>query len=301
MEKIYHEGYKKINGINMPFHCLIEDQLTDIDPRFLPDNDPNQVFWPPHYHEYMELIYILQGNVSAFINTEHYILKPDDLFIIFPNEPHRFTSKDGSGCRYGCIKFFVDIINTTNSEHKFEYTYNLNNSEHTRVFHSFDCVKEAFLKSAAAFDNQTCGFDILIQGYILQICASVFDAWLKIDELFGTGVSNQSISVFYKLIKKINERHGIMSATEASEFCHFSYGYFARTFKSVFHTEYKNYTRRLKIDYAKSLLLCTDDTVTQISEKLGYSSASHFIKDFKLVTNVSPKQYRNTALPQSIK
>lgn len=286
------EGFRQVNGINMPFDCLIENQLEHMNPVFLPDDDPNKKEWPLHYHEYMELIYILDNSVLAFVGNECFTLNPDDLLIIFPNEPHRFISINGQGFRYGVMKFFTDIVNVTPGENEFEYIYNLNNSEHTRIFHSFDCVKNAFLSAASAFSNHSYGFDLATPGYILQVCSEIFNKWHLMNEIFSINAPKQNIAVFYELMKRVNESCGRLTASEAAEFWHFSYGYFARTFKSIFRTDYKNYSRRIKIDEAKRLLLCTDNTVTQIAADLGYSSASHFIKDFKLVTNVSPKQYR---------
>ncbi len=296
MSDARQEALRKINGINIPFHCLIEDQSKKMDPRFLPDGDPNKADWPFHYHKYVELIYILEGNVKAFINNEIFTLHPDDMLVVFPFESHRFTSVDSSGFKYGVMKFFPEIINAADGQNSFEYIYNLNGACHTRLFHSFNVVKDAFINSAEAFSRQDYGFDILVPGYIMQVCFSLVNKWHSAGEIQKLDISEQNISVFYDLINLIRERQGKMTSSEAANFCHFSYGYFARKFKSIFGMDYKHYIRRIKINEAKRLLLCTDNTVTQIGSELGYSSTSHFITDFKKETNISPKHYRTSGV-----
>lgn len=47
-----------------------------------------------------------------------------------------------------------------------------------------------------------------------------------------------------------------------------------------------------RIEYAKMLLLNTDYNILEISNKVGYYSLSHFIKNFKKATGYTPEAYR---------
>ena len=49
---------------------------------------------------------------------------------------------------------------------------------------------------------------------------------------------------------------------------------------------------RARIDFAKSSLLFTDNSVRQISESLGYANVTHFCRQFHQLVGITPTQYR---------
>ena len=52
---------------------------------------------------------------------------------------------------------------------------------------------------------------------------------------------------------------------------------------------YKNY---ISIQNAEKLLLTTDFSMEEISEKLGFHSSSYFRRTFRAFTGKSPREYR---------
>lgn len=62
-------------------------------------------------------------------------------------------------------------------------------------------------------------------------------------------------------------------------------------FKPNYHYDKYSITK-LKIDYAKTLLIKTNYSLLDISNMLGYSSYSHFITLFKKYTKYTPHDYR---------
>lgn len=75
------------------------------------------------------------------------------------------------------------------------------------------------------------------------------------------------------------------------------FGYNKRYLSSLFRTaagiSLKEYITQQKLEEAKYLLCDTNDTVTSIAGKLGYSDSHHFMKVFKVNTGLTPSQYRN--------
>jgi AraC family transcriptional activator of pobA len=52
------------------------------------------------------------------------------------------------------------------------------------------------------------------------------------------------------------------------------------------------------MDAAKTLLLSTDMTVSQVAEAVGIGSEAYFCNSFKRLTGISPKEYRRRAKNQ---
>lgn len=80
-------------------------------------------------------------------------------------------------------------------------------------------------------------------------------------------------------------------ATLAKE-CRISEVYFRRIFKKETGKTPAEYRNKLRLDKAKEYLKYNDISIQEISENLGYSTVSHFIKQFKNNFGLSPLQFR---------
>ena len=69
--------------------------------------------------------------------------------------------------------------------------------------------------------------------------------------------------------------------------------YIARKIREQTGMPYRNYIIHLRIKEACRLLRSTDTPVCEIHERVGYSSASHFVKVFRTVTGMTPSAYRS--------
>jgi len=67
---------------------------------------------------------------------------------------------------------------------------------------------------------------------------------------------------------------------------------FTRDFKRFYDTTPKKWLQEKRLKRANELLLTTDFSVTQIASELGYDNVSHFIKAFKTLYEVTPKQLK---------
>lgn len=76
---------------------------------------------------------------------------------------------------------------------------------------------------------------------------------------------------------------------------------FALNFKKKLGTTPINYQTCLKIHHACYLLHNTENTITQVSQKVGYESESAFSTAFKKVMNCRPGYYKNSKLLSGMK
>lgn len=64
-----------------------------------------------------------------------------------------------------------------------------------------------------------------------------------------------------------------------------------RVFRQQMGTSIINYCRKLKIEEAKRMLREENMNVTQIAERLGFSSIHYFSRTFKTITGMAPSEY----------
>jgi len=283
---IKHEGITTRDGENLNIECLLlERDISKPIPEF-------------HYHQYIELIYVLEGTLSAFTESKRFDLEKDSLLIIYPNELHAFKAYGEN--RYIAIKFLSDILRTREqSTNELEYLLNLNtyNNRHTRIIPGNKELRNLMEDSIKRYDCNTYTSELYIRANIICVCAHILDFWKLKNELTTVNAASESanISTIKSIISKIPENTAIRTH-EAAAICKMSDGHFSRVFKSLTGYTFTQYVRSVRLNIAERLLKSSDISITEIAHSLNYSTSSHFIEDFRKEKGISPKQYRKNSL-----
>jgi len=279
---IKHEGITTRDGENLNIECLLlERDITRPIPEF-------------HYHQYIELIYVLEGTLSVFTDNKRFDLQKDSLLIIYPNELHAFKAYGEN--KYIAIKFLSDILRTREqSTNELEYLLNLNkyNNRHTRIIPGNKDLRRLMEDSMKMYDCNTYTSELYIRSNIICVCAQILDFWKQNNELtmVKTASESSNIQIIKSIISRIPENTAIRTH-EAAAICKMSDGHFSRLFKSLTGTTFTQYVKSVKIGIADRLLKSSDMSITEIAHSLNYATSSHFIEDFRKEKGISPKQYR---------
>jgi AraC-like DNA-binding protein/copper chaperone CopZ len=81
-------------------------------------------------------------------------------------------------------------------------------------------------------------------------------------------------------------------STILSEKLNHSYGYLANFFSEVEATTIEQFLISLKIERAKELILFDENTLSEIADKLHYSSVAHLSAQFKKATGLTPTHFK---------
>ena len=73
-----------------------------------------------------------------------------------------------------------------------------------------------------------------------------------------------------------------------------SSSYFQHLYKDFFGIPFKTDLIDMRINHARDLILNTTLTFEQIALMSGYSNETHFYRQFKTKTGMTPKEYRIT-------
>lgn len=107
----------------------------------------------------------------------------------------------------------------------------------------------------------------------------------------------QTAPIIFECVKSIKETIDSdacadVSTKEFADKYKISHYYLLHQFKRSMGVTVTDYKNELKLKYAKSLLLETQESVTDIAQKSGFGSSSYFSKIFRKYTGVSPSEYR---------
>ena len=97
------------------------------------------------------------------------------------------------------------------------------------------------------------------------------------------------IKALQYLSEHIEEKPTIAKLSKIS---HISEVYFRKQFKTYMGVTPIEYRNSMRLERARTYLEYGEISVQEISDMLGYSTVSHFIKEFKLRYGYSPLKYR---------
>ena len=130
------------------------------------------------------------------------------------------------------------------------------------------------------------------KGNELLIFSSLFKLFFLIDKYSVESVP-VSKGIINKSIKYINENIALdITIEDICSAVNISKHYFCRQFKEYMGITVMKYILRTRITLAKIDLAKTNLSISEISEKNGFSSVSYFCRIFKETENCSPLQFR---------
>ena len=105
-----------------------------------------------------------------------------------------------------------------------------------------------------------------------------------------------------KIVKNYIDEHFQEPITleDLGKLVYLSSGYLAKSFKKATGTP-GNYMIDCRINYAKTLLMSGDYSVSQAASMVGYDNFTYFSRIFKSKTGMSPKDYKNSFSSQCTK
>lgn len=240
-----------------------------------------------HRHDYFEFLYMLKGKAHHFINNQNRDLSPGYFLLIRPNDIHIIDdSDDPTAVRRNLLisqPLFKEICDFCCDG---LYEKILGQKDHLQIPLPSDI--QVILEERLHRCDMMEDYNIRLHG-IKSVVAIMLH--LYNESLFFKRDYPEWISQILLLMQSQDVLGGGMPVlVEKSGFSH---GYLCREIKK--HTG--KTPIQLLTDYrmvsAKALLKGTSLSVMDISQRLGYSSVSHFITKFKEYYNISPLQYRN--------
>lgn len=254
-----------------------------------------------HFHYFIEVLYMTEGEIEVTCNEKTYFLKPGDFIFMPPLAMHSIYRKSKEDCRYAVLKFSADRIRLHGDYLPRIGTIYQNPalSRHLPICFSKDSIPgfdpDLFTKKCIEeVAERKYGYDSILYAEISEFLVELLRYWHEngYDSELKPFDNTGEYSV-HSIILYISEHIGEnLSVNELAQMCHMSYSYFAKTFHKLYGQSCKEYMEYLRLTKAEKLLLFTDYDLNYISEETGFADCSHFIRVFKKKYEMTPKQFR---------
>lgn len=239
-----------------------------------------------HWHDYYELELILDGSATHIFNTDVYPLKKGASYLSLVTDLHTIHFKPEENIELCTICF--DDYYLSNELRNF---FNKSKGGLNCCFKE-DEIKEQ-VEKIKRLQKQTLINDEFHDVMVTSILNDVLISFLRkcpVDFNSEEQLGNVSIQKVVLILKR-NPHRNISLAEMASDL-NISANYLGHLFKREMGMSYTKFQRLNKLERSIEHLLYTNMTLNEISEKIGFCSASYYVKTFQEFYGVTPNEYR---------
>jgi AraC-like DNA-binding protein/mannose-6-phosphate isomerase-like protein (cupin superfamily) len=255
------------------------------------------------FHHAFEILIVLDGKQETIIERESYLLNSGDIILIPPGFEHTNRSVSNDSMTYFCAHFDIDEPSLRIEMVKnCELIYTPASPFYQRLKSTLEKWYERLLVT-----------DVVTVKYKLQVQIVLFELL----EVFADIVSqnhktliNESMTTtkYAKEIAdaiKTNFKRSYIGNEDIDSPIHIqpiiaslgiSPNYGLEIFQKVYNMSPRKYLSQLKLQEAKILIQQPDVSLKEISNRLGYKNLSHFSRQFKRWTGLSPTEFQKNSL-----
>ncbi|MEN7549492.1 AraC family transcriptional regulator [Rapidithrix thailandica] len=252
-----------------------------------------------HYHEELQIIYIVRSRGTRFIGGDISKFKGGDIFVVGSNMPHLFKNdekyyQEDSQFKAVSISIFLnkkafesDFFSLPEMLPIKEFFKNADRGieivgETRKVLQ----VKMRELTKAEGFEKFI--RVLMILNVISQSKEQVFISSMKYLRTLKDSDGEKLNAVFEYIMKNFTES---INLHEVAEVANMSVSAFCRYFKSRTRKTVIQFINEIRIGYACTLLTEEDMSVNEACFCCGFNNVSNFNRQFKSITNLTPSQY----------
>ncbi len=162
------------------------------------------------------------------------------------------------------------------------------------VFTPFVMKMKNGSEAESCFQNAQKAWNRKNEGYITKCKAELYRLlYLITQQYFAEYMPSEKYEMIKPAVEHIHRHYltDVPSVKALSEQCGVSVVYFRKLFKSFLGVSPIKYIRDLKMTHAKALLRSEMYSVAEVALQSGFSDVTHFSREFKKVTGVSPSEY----------
>jgi AraC-like DNA-binding protein len=252
-------------------------------------------------HDFWEFVYVDRGELEVFTDSGRHHLTQGDIIFYKPNLFHGGSAINSTApnliilsfeCTAPCMAFFEDKL------------FRLQENERLLLSRIVQEGLQAFdppinspnlagcpsKRPGAAF-----GVDQLIRNYLEILLIELIrkgEAEKSASTIPSVSVEQQGEEFIASVVDYLH--HNLERSLKFDQLCE-QFAISRTRLKALFRKTYgigvMEYFNRLKIEQAKRLIREESATVSEIAERLGYSSLHYFSKQFKRIIDMTPSEY----------
>ena len=252
-----------------------------------------------HYHDFYELIIVLNGNGQHITADKSYPISRGDVFVIQPFVQH--TYEDTHNLEIENILFILEKLNIPqfDSRNITGYFALFNAEPMLREQHEFNSrltlahdqlaiVVQIIMKLHNELKNKNDGFHFMTTAYFMQLIGYLSRCYSH-----STQKHSQKLLQISSMIDFIEiNYHTHITLNDIAAKGNMSVRTANRMFKEALKMSPIDYLIKVRINNAKTILEKQQCTIFEAAFQSGFNDSNYFTKQFKKITSMSPREYR---------
>lgn len=266
---------------------------------------PPQSFIPYHIHNYVEITFPAEGNLTVGFHDRTIHMSKYDVLIVGKHVPHR----NGTTTKHDkivsiALKDAAFTLNDFNFMRSYMGSKSLTTLLFSLLFNEDDTGNNYYL-----FNTQSSPkimdilLDILMEYYypddqsnqLIQLeVTEVFTRLIRLSAEKGTLLENQSHHTpdLMPILIYIEQNYATVSLTDLADKFGFNPNYLSSYLEKKTGKTFIKLVQLQRVNAAAEFLTYTNATIENIAIKVGYENPSYFYKIFKKTMSESPSSYR---------
>lgn len=246
--------------------------------------------YPLHWHNSVEIIYVLRGMVNISIDTDNYSIFENEIEIINVNESHRIYSSEDNFVLIFHIdssfleKYYKDIDNI--------FFYTNTSKEGSQESEEYLVLKTLLAEILCEMVQKQEDYDEEIESILIKLLFHIINNFHYL--ISGENdLSEEQFDRYHRISKYIfNNYNNNITLQDIAKKEFLSPDYLSHDFKNATGYSFTDLLNLTRVEEAMKLLLDSNMSLTEISEEVGFSHTRYLNKHFKNYYHLTPLQFR---------
>ncbi len=257
------------------------------------------VHFPPHSHDFIEMVYMLSGSTVHIINGNKVTVKEGELLFLGKGAVHEIRPAGERDLAVNFIilpPFFDRTLNMIGQEETPIRRFivdSLRDGQNQAGYMHFKVADVVPINNLVENLLYTIQKDMLNKRLINQTTMGlIFMQLLNYTDHLAQGSKEED--TILKVYRYIEENYRTATLSEISEMLYYNMHNLSRSIKEKTGSNFTELLQEKRLSQAAYLLKNTEMKVANISQAVGYENVSYFHRIFAEKYGVSPKKYRDT-------
>ena len=254
-----------------------------------------------HWHQSIELLFVLSGTVNITVKNQTWTLKEDDVILINACDIHSLYSEQAVLAAFQIKLSMFD----SNIEDFDSYRFECNSAGEPE---NSDTAKEKYVNLKRLLARMVYINSSNLQHREVLNKSMAYELLYELLSNYGhketpkTSGNIAADAVMHRMREILNYMNahyasGISLASTADHFF-ISQAYLSRLFKKYIGINFYDYLTGIRLTHGEDLLLTTDLSIEDIAHKSGFPNSRSFSTAFKKDYQMLPGQYRKKRVPK---
>ena len=259
---------------------------------FIDEGHPRYIM-RAHWHREFEIIRILEGVLTVYLNNVKYTLRKGDILLIQGGCLHRADPND---CIYECVVFDPVMLKRQKNDVTEKYISPIVTSQiriNNLAVQNEPELQETVNTLFTVLGMQPEFYELEVYGLLFRLFCSLYVKKQIVSA--KKSMPNHQIQTVLRLLEWIERNIAEpISLDKLSELFGLNKKYLCRIFKAYTSKTVIEYVNELRIENACYELSVRGKNITEASYDSGFNDLSYFCKVFKQYKGMTPREFKKT-------